>query len=692
MLQMERHVTGLADRARNNPGLTAWAETVRQVRFNAWHYSDEQLWAGLVSHLFDVLAAPASEAEDESVPDPRSVAAERGKLTAERDGKRRASRQLEGKLKAADALSRPAGSLGWLMSPWYAARVLVTVAWQGFRDLRASLLMLLGWVALGAGAYAAWHYARGWIAAVSTAAAVVLPPATAALGRTRAFVDKQRASLTARQQAYQRDIKSLDDQLVLIDAAERLARFLTEHGEGSAYRKYQGLLGQVRVDLDQLAADLRDARRQWERGGRAGPPPLERIVLYIDDLDRCPPRRVVEVLEAVHLMLALDLFVVVVAVDARWLIRSLEYHHHELFKGDEQGESLATPIDYLDKIFQIPFTLLPPAPGATADFLRSLLPQPAPVRPAPARPGAVTGAEVAGASVEVAEAGSEVTEAGAAPDPPATDEAAASPGSSEVAAGTELAGDDHGAASIVGPAADELTGGALMSADVADGGLPDLRPGTALRSRADAGQVPGLAEAAAVELRPLGLQVSQAEVEFMARLGELLPTPRVAKRLVNLYRLVRIGVRSGELAEFVGDENGAPYQAVQVLLAILVGHPEFAREMFRVILDSAGEGRRKRDYADLVAVAEAAGGRGGTPHSFGIIHAFLVKIREEAPAAVSMAECRRWCPRLARFSFYTRELAGRELGGDASRGLSPRGCRCGPCGRGPAPGCAGGVR
>jgi hypothetical protein len=169
-------------------------------------------------------------------------------------------------------------------------------------------------------------------------------------------------------------------------------------------------------------------------------------------------------------------------------------------------------------------------------------------------------------------------------------------------------------------------------------------------------------------LRPLGLQVSQAEVEFMARLGELLPTPRVAKRLVNLYRLVRIGVRSGELAEFVGDENGAPYQAVQVLLAILVGHPEFAREMFRVILNSAGEGFRERDYADLAAVAAEAGGRGGAPHSFGIVHAFLDKMRDEAPAAVSMAECRLWCPRLARFSFYTRELAGRELGGGASRG------------------------
>jgi hypothetical protein len=44
---------------------------------------------------------------------------------------------------------------------------------------------------------------------------------------------------------------------------------------------------------------------------------LNRIVLFIDDLDRCDPDRVVKVLEAVYLLLAVKLFVVVVGVDAR---------------------------------------------------------------------------------------------------------------------------------------------------------------------------------------------------------------------------------------------------------------------------------------------------------------------------------------------------------------------------------------
>ena len=47
-------------------------------------------------------------------------------------------------------------------------------------------------------------------------------------------------------------------------------------------------------------------------------------MLYIDDLERCEPDQVVQVLQAVHLLLAMELFVVVVGVDPRWLLRSLQ--------------------------------------------------------------------------------------------------------------------------------------------------------------------------------------------------------------------------------------------------------------------------------------------------------------------------------------------------------------------------------
>ncbi len=80
-------------------------------------------------------------------------------------------------------------------------------------------------------------------------------------------------------------------------------------------------------------------------------------------------------LRAVHLLLALPLFVVIVAVDPRWLRRALEQHHTALFQAGEQGQEWqALPVDYLDKIFQVPYALRPI--GERADsYIRSLLPE-----------------------------------------------------------------------------------------------------------------------------------------------------------------------------------------------------------------------------------------------------------------------------------------------------------------------------
>ena len=120
-------------------------------------------------------------------------------------------------------------------------------------------------------------------------------------------------------------------------------------------------------------------------------PRIDRIVVYIDDLDRCPPDRVVQVLEAVQLLLAVPLFVVVVAVDPRWLLRSLTVHYREIFEtagpaaASQEGSWGSTPMQYLEKIFQIPFTL-PPVDHTGYTTMVDALTAPAP-RPDRSVPG-----------------------------------------------------------------------------------------------------------------------------------------------------------------------------------------------------------------------------------------------------------------------------------------------------------------
>jgi hypothetical protein len=84
---------------------------------------------------------------------------------------------------------------------------------------------------------------------------------------------------------------------------------------------------------------------------------------------------VVELLQAVHLLLAFPLFVVVVAVDARWVSRALVSHYPELLdhSEDEPASGQATSHDYLEKIFQIPFWIEPMSPQGSSRMIAGLL-------------------------------------------------------------------------------------------------------------------------------------------------------------------------------------------------------------------------------------------------------------------------------------------------------------------------------
>lgn len=80
-----------------------------------------------------------------------------------------------------------------------------------------------------------------------------------------------------------------------------------------------------------------------------------RIVLFIDDLDRCEHRKAVEVLQAVMLLLADrdgSPFVVFLGIDARVIVRAIEENYGSvLVKAGING------YEYLDKIVQMPFVI-----------------------------------------------------------------------------------------------------------------------------------------------------------------------------------------------------------------------------------------------------------------------------------------------------------------------------------------------
>jgi hypothetical protein len=164
---------------------------------------------------------------------------------------------------------------------------------------------------------------------------------------------------------------------------------------------------------------------------------------------------------------------------------------------------------------------------------------------------------------------------------------------------------------------------------------------------------PGTAGVRAVpDLRPPGLALAAEEITFLARLGPLLPTPRAAKKLVNLYRLVRITIPDAELGRFTTEGT---YRIVQILLAVLVGAPTQSAAIFTAIRDAG-------PADDLTSVLCS----GSTDPIRVKLSDLLAALRNEHPSWSGTVEAfQPWCPRLARYSFHTRDLT--TAGPDAPR-------------------------
>lgn len=165
-------------------------------------------------------------------------------------------------------------------------------------------------------------------------------------------------------------------------STEALYSFIERRSESKDYKDQLGIISIIRKDFEVLnelfkehavelskitVEDSVKFKTFFEK-------PLERIILYIDDLDRCPEERVVEVLEAVNLLMAFPLFVVVVGVDPRWVKNALIKRHQLQFTKtmDEAGIELVSPSDYLEKIFQVPFTLKEADDKSVKNMLASL--------------------------------------------------------------------------------------------------------------------------------------------------------------------------------------------------------------------------------------------------------------------------------------------------------------------------------
>ena len=590
---------------------------VVEIEFNAWHASDSNLWASLVTNIFDAIWNNVSESK--------------GDLKAAQEQLRKEIEQAQGAVHEAETqvqsgqqaletaekdLQQKRETLAWnrFVSSWSSTTLQALAKSAGWHEsletindvdkaarslvdsgsrlrlivsalLEKPLLRIaLPTAAVLALTAAVWVVVdttllSGWATTVTkvlTTVAGIAGAVAAPLGIARQKVDRLSTTLEGIHGEYERQLAvvktqnsqeadavtkarrelesteasvaaararlaELLNQQATLDPRRRLGAFLEERVQSTQYRSQQGIISLVHRDFSALSNYMRDLRESAAAADEGPPPedaagpaatkpkrlikPFDRIVLYVDDLDRCRPAHVVNMLEAVHLLLALDLFVVVVAVDSRWLSRSLEVYYHDLLTGaaveQEDGLRASTPQSYLEKIFQITYALGPMNPkqfGRYVDFLA----------------GAEGGKQ---RRAKAAAGDGDKSATGVARVPPAS---------------------DAGVQSGVPALTDTVT------VQTQDNGPSDAISRQERRARARA--------------HALSVSIGDDERAFIGRLVPLLPTPRIAKRLVNVYRVIKAAKTVEELEEF---EHQGRARSCLLMLAILFGRPTIAAPLLR---------------------------------------------------------------------------------------------------------------
>jgi len=101
----------------------------------------------------------------------------------------------------------------------------------------------------------------------------------------------------------------------------------------------------------------------------------QRLVVFIDDLDRCLPEKAIEVLEAIKLFLDVKGCIFLLGLDQDVIARGIKVKYRGFASAsvNDQSEIPIDGVQYLEKIIQLPFRLPKIEPQEMKPFIKSLL-------------------------------------------------------------------------------------------------------------------------------------------------------------------------------------------------------------------------------------------------------------------------------------------------------------------------------
>lgn len=211
----------------------------------------------------------------------------------------------------------------------------------------------------------AWRVRADWLP-VAGAAVIITLAVLVITGVIDLFPEPaQTAPGTQAQRQADEAWKGVELALKLLTAALAAWGALFAVSRSLAFGSARAAQTYTELKSDPLGPIVRLFQRLTDRIGRP-------VAVFIDDLDRCDGKYVVELLEGIQTLFRTAPVTYVVAADRKWICASFQQGYKDF--GDDIGEA-GRPLGYLflDKLFQVSASVPRPAPGVQRAYWGALL-------------------------------------------------------------------------------------------------------------------------------------------------------------------------------------------------------------------------------------------------------------------------------------------------------------------------------
>lgn len=134
----------------------------------------------------------------------------------------------------------------------------------------------------------------------------------------------------------------------------------------TAYKDKIGFIGEFEKDFSRIVDVITNPLFGWR---------AQKLVIFIDDLDRCKPPKAVDIIEAINLFLDSKNCVFILGMDSRAVIASIETKYSKIVqKIRTESEGYVSPGSlFLDKIIQVHFHVPTPTKRQIDEFVNSII-------------------------------------------------------------------------------------------------------------------------------------------------------------------------------------------------------------------------------------------------------------------------------------------------------------------------------